>query len=96
VHYRLLAHGSVNTTNRYRAVLLAAVALACAARASRKVDVAQASISTQARFSRTFQGAGDTVCWGVKRALLSQGYMLDRPGESGCSRARGISSLIRN
>lgn len=23
------------------------------------------------------------MCWGVKRALLSQGYMLDRPGESG-------------
>jgi hypothetical protein len=23
------------------------------------------------------------VCWGVKRALLSQGYMLDRPNESG-------------
>jgi hypothetical protein len=47
------------------------------------VDVAEASISTQAPFSRTFQGSGDSVCWGVKRALLSQGYMLDRPGESG-------------
>lgn len=64
-------------------VLLAAVASACAGCASRKVDVAQASISTQAPFSRTFQGSGETVCWGVKRALLSQGYMLDRPGESG-------------
>ena len=47
------------------------------------MDVAEASISTQAPFSRTFQGSGDSVCWGVKRALLSQGYMLDRAGESG-------------
>ena len=76
-------HSSVNTTSRYRALLLAVVALACAGCASRKVDVAQESISTHAPFSRTFQGAGDAVCWSVKRALLSQGYMLDRPGESG-------------
>ena len=76
-------HGSVNTTDRYRAVLLAAATLVCGGCASRKVDVAQASISGQAPFSRTFQGAGDAVCWSVKRALLSQGYMLDRPGESG-------------
>jgi hypothetical protein len=47
------------------------------------VEIAQESISTQAPFSRTFQGSGDSVCWGVKRALLSQGYMLDRPNESG-------------
>jgi hypothetical protein len=51
--------------------------------ASRKADLAEASISTKAPFSRTFQGSGDTVCWGVKRALLSQGYMLDRANESG-------------
>jgi hypothetical protein len=63
--------------------LLALAVSAFSGCASRKVDVAQASISTQAPFSRTFQGSGDTVCWGVKRALLSQGYMLDRPGESG-------------
>ena len=36
-----------------------------------------------APFSRNFAGAGDAVCWSVKRALLSQGYMLDRPNESG-------------
>lgn len=34
-------------------------------------------------FSRTFAGSGDTVCWSVKRALLSQGYMLDRQNDSG-------------
>ena len=39
--------------------------------------------SAAAPFSRTFTGSGDTVCWSVKRALLSQGYMLDRPNDSG-------------
>ena len=64
-------------------VLISAAALVVSGCASRKVDVAQASISAQAPFSRNFQGSGDTVCWSVKRALLSQGYMLDRPNESG-------------
>ena len=36
-----------------------------------------------APYSRTFTGSGDAVCWSVKRALLSQGYMLDRPGDAG-------------
>jgi len=62
---------------------LAAAGLAAVGCASKKVDVAQASISAQAPFSRNFQGSGDAVCWSVKRALLSQGYMLDRPNESG-------------
>jgi hypothetical protein len=39
--------------------------------------------SAAAPFSKTFQGSGDTVCWSVKRALLSQGYMLDRPNDAG-------------
>jgi Uncharacterized protein conserved in bacteria (DUF2242) len=42
-----------------------------------------AQFTTSAPFSRTFTGSGDVVCWSVKRSLLSQGYMLDRPGESG-------------
>ena len=74
---------TIANTRTCQVALLAVVVSACAGCASRKVDVAEASISTQAPFSRTFQGSGDTVCWGVKRALLSQGYMLDRPGESG-------------
>jgi hypothetical protein len=65
------------------AALLAAVVIQCGGCASRKVEIAEDSISAKAPFSRTFQGSGDSVCWGVKRALLSQGYMLDRPGESG-------------
>jgi len=63
--------------------LVVAAAVAAGGCASRKVDIAQQSISAQAPFSRTFRGSGDTVCWGVKRALLSQGYMLDRPNETG-------------
>jgi len=39
--------------------------------------------SASAPFSKTFTGSGDTVCWSVKRALLSQGYMLDRPNDGG-------------
>ena len=73
---------STDMTGSYAFAVMAAV-LACAGCASRKVDVAQASLSTQAPFSRTFQGSGDAVCWSVKRALLSQGYMLDRANESG-------------
>src|ERR1700760_3485027 len=39
--------------------------------------------SADAPFSRNFTGSGDAVCWSVKRALLSQGYMLDRPNDAG-------------
>jgi hypothetical protein len=48
-----------------------------------KHDLARDSIKADAPFSRTYSGSGDMVCWSVKRALLSQGYMLDRPNESG-------------
>ena len=36
-----------------------------------------------APFSKTISGSGDGVCWSVKRALLSQGYMLERSSEPG-------------
>lgn len=39
--------------------------------------------SAAAPFSKVIAGKGDTVCWSVKRALLSQGYMLDRSSDSG-------------
>jgi uncharacterized protein DUF2242 len=39
--------------------------------------------TSDAPFSRILSGSGDTVCWSVKRALLSQGYMLDRPNDAG-------------
>lgn len=36
-----------------------------------------------APFSKTIPGSGDAVCWSVKRALLGQGYMLERSSETG-------------
>jgi hypothetical protein len=39
--------------------------------------------TADAPYSRNFPGSGDSVCWSVKRAMLSQGYMLDRPSDSG-------------
>jgi hypothetical protein len=66
---------------RYVAVFIAtAMLLSCA---SRKHDLVRDSVNAQAPFSKQFVGSGDTVCWSVKRALLSQGYMLDRPPDSG-------------
>ena len=53
-----------------------------------RVRIAQARARARqhqlaAPFSKTFTGSGDTVCWSVKRALLSQGYMLDRSNDNG-------------
>jgi hypothetical protein len=59
--------------------LAAALAAGCA---GQKHDIARDSLSEAAPFSKTLVGSGDEVCWSVKRALLSQGYMLDRPDES--------------
>ena len=65
-------------------VLLAAVAMISSGCAShRPHDLARDSISPHEPFSKTFRGGGDVVCWSVKRALLSQGYMLDRSNEEG-------------
>ena len=36
-----------------------------------------------APYSKTIPGSGDAVCWSVKRALLGQGYMLERSSEAG-------------
>jgi hypothetical protein len=36
-----------------------------------------------APFSKTIPGSDDAVCWSVKRALLGQGYMLERSSEPG-------------
>jgi Uncharacterized protein conserved in bacteria (DUF2242) len=64
----------------WAAAAAAAALLGCA---SHRHDLARDSIKPDAPYSKTFPGAGDVVCWSVKRALLSQGYMLDRPNESG-------------
>jgi len=59
------------------------VVMAGASGCASKRDIARDSISPTAPFSRTFAGPADAVCWSVKRALLSQGYMLDHASESG-------------
>lgn len=51
--------------------------------ASSKTRPDPGPFTAAAPFSKTLPGSGDTVCWSVKRALLSQGYMLDRPTDEG-------------
>jgi len=63
--------------------LLLAIAVVSGGCASGKHDRDKGPFTVAAPFSKTITGSGDAVCWSVKRALLSQGYMLDRPGESG-------------
>ncbi|MGH8150233.1 MAG: DUF2242 domain-containing protein [Steroidobacteraceae bacterium] len=65
-----------------RTVMMLCVAMLVADRAARKPDLALSSLSESAPFSKTLTGSGDIVCWSVKRALLSQGYMLDNPEDS--------------
>jgi hypothetical protein len=60
---------------------LLAIAMVVAGCAS-KHDTRGPFVGT-APFSRTIPGSGDSVCWSVKRALLGQGYMLERSSESG-------------
>ena len=57
--------------------------VAAAGCASQKHDIARGPFTASAPFSKTIAGSGDTVCWSVKRALLSQGYMLERSSEPG-------------
>jgi hypothetical protein len=63
-------------------VAFAALFTGCASSAKRDA-VARAPFTNAAPFSKTVVGSGDAVCWSVKRALLGQGYMLDRSSESG-------------
>lgn len=64
-----------------RLMYLLTVAVAVAGCAS-KHDT-RGPFAGSAPFSKTIPGSGDAVCWSVKRALLGQGYMLDRSSESG-------------
>ena len=64
-------------------VLTLVLALVVGGGCASKHDVARDSISADAPFSKTFAGSGDTVCWSVKRAMLSQGYMLERSSDNG-------------
>jgi Uncharacterized protein conserved in bacteria (DUF2242) len=62
------------------AILAATVVAGCA---SNKHNVTHGPFYSGAPFSKTIDGAGDVVCWSVKRAILSQGYMLERSSEPG-------------
>jgi Uncharacterized protein conserved in bacteria (DUF2242) len=62
------------------AVVLAAVVVGCA---SNRHQAARGPFTASAPFSKTIEGSGDVVCWSVKRAILSQGYMLERSSEPG-------------
>lgn len=66
---------------RYAAI--AATATLAGGCASHRHDLERGDFNTTAPYSKTIRGGADDVCWSVKRALLSQGYMLDRPGEGG-------------
>jgi hypothetical protein len=66
-----------------RCVPLFAVVAVMGGCASGRHDAARDTFSAAAPFSKTVAGSGDAVCWSVKRALLSQGYMVDRPSDSG-------------
>jgi len=69
--------------SRMRSVaLLSGTALLLAACAHQR-DVTRGPFTAAAPFSKTVAGRGDSVCWSVKRALLSQGYMLERASEPG-------------
>ena len=63
-------------------MMAAALFSGCASSAKRDA-VARGPFNGAAPFSKTVVGSGDTVCWSVKRALLGQGYMLDRSSEPG-------------
>jgi Uncharacterized protein conserved in bacteria (DUF2242) len=64
-----------------RLASLFAVALAATGCASKRDT--RPPFTGAAPFSRTVSGSGDAVCWSVKRAMLGQGYMLERSSEPG-------------
>ena len=71
------SHISSGTRTALAVAAAAALLTACAHSPPPK------QFTAAAPYSKTFNGSGDTVCWSVKRALLSQGYMLDHANEGG-------------
>jgi len=60
---------------------LAAAVLPGCSSSKRDAYKSETAFKSDTPFSARVQGRGDDVCWSVKRALLTQGYMLDRGGE---------------
>ena len=74
-------------------VLTAALFTGCSSQAKRDA-AARGPFTGAAPFSKTVVGSGDAVCWSVKRALLGQGYMLDRSSEPGVlTGTKGLSAI---
>jgi Uncharacterized protein conserved in bacteria (DUF2242) len=73
----------MHTDKSTRIGLVSSLAAAAALQAGCAHHPPPQQFTAAAPFSRTFTGSGDSVCWSVKRALLSQGYMLDRPNDAG-------------
>lgn len=67
----------------YLPLILTATLFAGCASSAKRDSAARAPFSGVAPYSKTVVGSGDAVCWSVKRALLGQGYMLDRSSEAG-------------
>jgi hypothetical protein len=68
---------------RWRHLVLILLTVAAAATGCATKHDTRGPFAQSAPFSKTIPGSGDAVCWSVKRALLGQGYMLDRSSESG-------------
>src|SRR5712671_5314832 len=59
----------------------AAMAVAVAGCASKPV-YRDETFAAETPFSKKVKGSGEVVCWSVKRAFLTQGYMLDRSSDA--------------
>ncbi|HYD58650.1 MAG TPA: DUF2242 domain-containing protein [Burkholderiales bacterium] len=62
---------------RIPAIAFAVLLAGCASRGAME----EQAFSPKTQFSKKIRGSGEVVCWSVKRAFLSQGYMLDRTAD---------------
>jgi len=60
---------------------LAVIAVAAAGCGSKRDTIRHDAFKQDTPYSAKVAGRGEDVCWSVKRALLTQGYMLERGGE---------------
>ena len=63
---------------RYVSCIVMAVAVAgCASKPVYRDE----TFAAETPFSKKVKGSGEVVCWSVKRAFLTQGYMLERSSD---------------
>jgi hypothetical protein len=60
----------------------ALVLTGCVADCAARVPEPHGDFRPDTPYSKVMKGAGDAVCWNVKRAFLTQGYILDRNSDS--------------